>query len=496
MKKFLKEAAVFLGWAVFFISAGNAGYLAFGASVSQMGQAEKLEADRAGETVFWLEDGQEEENPGNLEGSTDKPNGEEENIADWPGHKAEADGDGPQEAEDSLKKPEDEEWKEARELGKPVLYAASKPDGGIKLSWKRTEGAVWYVLYRSTNKDGGYRKIYEAEEKPHSRYYIDQGRTAGKIYYYQLAAFSKGQEERRNSRIVAGRFLNQAELTGVSNLSGSRKLVLHWKHVKGAAKYQIQRKSGSGEYKVIASVKGSQNTYTDKQRYGGKIYSYRVCAKDARGGRGNYSRALGQMAIDKDRKMIALTYDDGPSEYTPIVLDAIKKHGVHATFFVVGNRVNYFSESIRQEAALGCEIGNHTYGHNNLNRLSALQVQSVLAGTNQAVKNQDGPDIRIMRPPGGNYNPNVCQAAGMPVVLWSVDTLDWRTRNTAATIQCIQKNARDGDIVLMHDLHLPTAKAADAVIRYLKAAGYQLVTVSELAAYRGGMAAGRVYTRF
>ncbi len=80
--------------------------------------------------------------------------------------------------------------------------------------------------------------------------------------------------------------------------------------------------------------------------------------------------------------------------------------------------------------------------------------------------------------------------------MWSIDTLDWKTRSTSATIQCIQQKAYDGAIVLMHDLHHPTVLAADKVMSYLKSAGYQLVTVSEMAAYRGGLQNHAAYSQF
>lgn len=423
--------------------------------------------------------------------------GQPEQVEDnmEPGDSEETEEEITEEAEEEVDEQEDEQEDEIEKvkLAKPVLCAASNPDGKIKITWKKVDGAAEYVLFRSTEKDSGFRKIYRTRTE---RSYIDEKRSNGKSYYYRMTVLSKGRTGRAKSKTVAGRSLNKVELSEISNLSGSRKLVLHWNPVKGAAGYQIQRKNTAGQYKIIANVKGTKNSFTDKERNGGKTYTYRVCAIDAHGGRGNYSEPLAKMAIDNNQKMIALTYDDGPSEYTPIVLDALEKYGAHATFFVVGNRVNQYGDSLRREKLLGCEIGNHTYAHNNLKNLGVMQILSVISETNQAVKMQNGVDIHIMRPPGGGYNATVCNAVGMPIILWSVDTLDWRTRNTAATIQCVKEKANDGAIVLMHDLHQPTANAADAVIGYLQQAGYQMVTVSEMAAYRGGMIPGKVYSQF
>lgn len=402
----------------------------------------------------------------------------------------EAEDDKSQNGEDDGKQ---EEKPDQIKLGRPVLRAASRPDGKIKISWDKTEGAAEYVLFRSTKKDGGFQKIYQTQKV---RHYIDEKRVLGQSYYYRLSAYTKKRTKRSDSKIRKGCSLENTQLVSVSNLSGSKKLELRWKRVRGASFYQIQRKEKNGKYTIMATVKGKQRSFTDKGREGGKIYTYKVRATDADGGWGSWSNASGQMAIDADRKMIALTYDDGPSLYTPVVLDALEKYEAHATFFVVGNRVSQFSGSIRREAELGCEIGNHTYGHNNLGSLPSAQIQQALSQTNSLVKKLSGTDIHVMRPPGGSYNAAVCAAAGMPVIMWSIDTLDWKTRNTAQTIQCVGTKAYDGAVVLMHDLHKPTADAADAVINNLRSAGYQMVTISELAHYRGGMLAGKVYSQF
>lgn len=381
------------------------------------------------------------------------------------------------------------------ELEEPVLMAASRPDGKILLCWDEIEGGEKYVLYRSRKKSGGFRKIYRTDGEKCR--YTDRKRVPGRAYYYRLTVFSGEDDVSSSSETVKGRSLKKVSLTGISNVSGSRKLVLHWKRVKGADSYQILRKNeAKNRYQVIATVKGKKNSYTDRKRRGGKFYTYKVRARDDAGGRGCESRAVSQMAIDRKKKMIALTYDDGPSPHTPMVLRALKKYKARATFFVVGSSVGRYAGSVRRAAALGCEIGNHTYSHNKLTRLSPQQIGSVLDRTNRAVRARTGKKIRIMRPPGGSVNPSVCRAVGMPVILWSIDTLDWKTRSTSATIDCVLQRAGDGDVVLMHDLHLPTARAAEPIIRTLKARGYQMVTVSELAAYRGGMSPGKIYSKF
>lgn len=200
--------------------------------------------------------------------------------------------------------------------------------------------------------------------------------------------------------------------------------------------------------------------------------------------------------IDLNKRMVALTYDDGPSQYTPIILDLLKKHKSAATFFVVGNRVSSYPDAVKRTYEMGCEIGNHTYSHSILTSIDVSSIQSQISATNSAVKSVTGASPVVMRPPGGGYNGTVQNAVGMPLIMWSIDTLDWKTRNAAATQSAVLDSVKDGDVVLMHDLHGPTAEASKVIIPELVRRGYQLVTVSELAQCRGGISKGVVYNSF
>lgn len=200
--------------------------------------------------------------------------------------------------------------------------------------------------------------------------------------------------------------------------------------------------------------------------------------------------------IDLNKAMVALTYDDGPSIYTPSILNTLQQYGGTATFFVVGERVSGYSSTIRRAFDLGCEIGNHTYSHTVLTGVGVPTIQSQITSTNNAVYNVTGVSPKVMRPPGGGNNATVKGAVGMPVILWSIDTLDWKTRNSSSTQTAVLNNIKDGDIVLMHDLYSATAEASQTIIPTLVNRGYQLVTVSELADCRGGMSNGVVYHAF
>ena len=200
--------------------------------------------------------------------------------------------------------------------------------------------------------------------------------------------------------------------------------------------------------------------------------------------------------IDKNKKMVALTYDDGPSIYTPRVLKTLKENNSVATFFVVGNRVPTYSDTVKKAHDMGCEIGNHTYEHKSLPNLSETEVKRQISKTNKEVKKAIGEKPVIMRPTGGATNTNIKKWVGMPSIIWSVDTLDWKTRNADSTRRAVLNRVKDGDIVLMHDLYSATATASETIIPELVRRGYQLVTVSELAECRGGMKETGAYYSF
>lgn len=186
-------------------------------------------------------------------------------------------------------------------------------------------------------------------------------------------------------------------------------------------------------------------------------------------------------------KMICLTFDDGP--YSPVtnrILDALEAVDGHATFFIVGNRAETYSSCIAREKALGCEIANHTWSHPNsgLTSISSSAVAQEIASCNNQLESMTGMRPSVMRPVGGSYNDSVASSVGMPMIIWSLDTADWKYRDTDHVINAILDNVSDGDVILMHDLYPTTAAAVEIVIPELVRRGYALVTVSELAEYR------------
>lgn len=209
--------------------------------------------------------------------------------------------------------------------------------------------------------------------------------------------------------------------------------------------------------------------------------------------------ASGTGTADASKPMVALTFDDGPSSYDARTLAALEAVGGHATFFMVGNRVAAHADIVQRMVADGCELGNHSFAHQDLAKLSSDAIQQTIAQTNDALMSVAGQPASVIRPPygavGGAVKPTLA-AMGYAAILWHIDTLDWKTRNTANTVKVVLDQVQDGDIVLMHSIYEPSAAAAEQIIPELVNRGYQLVTVSELANARGGMTPGVGYGRF
>lgn len=197
-------------------------------------------------------------------------------------------------------------------------------------------------------------------------------------------------------------------------------------------------------------------------------------------------------------KAVALTFDDGPSTTnTPKVLELLKKYNAHATFFVLGTRVSAGAEVLKQEVAQGCEIGNHSWNHTNLAGLSMKKVNKQYNKTANLVKKLIGYDITILRPPYGAISQKMRNKLKHPMILWNIDTLDWKYKNTKKILKQIKKNVKDGDIILMHDIHPTTAEALKKVLPWLVKNDYDILTVSELAARNGAkLTNGKAYGGF
>lgn len=226
---------------------------------------------------------------------------------------------------------------------------------------------------------------------------------------------------------------------------------------------------------------------TGELQIGGKIYTFSKEGKVT----------SEKFYVDPEKPMLALTFDDGPGAETDKLLDVLEKYNARATFFMVGTRVPQHPDTIKKMKEIGCELGNHTSDHQNLKKLSEADIKSVIQSvSDQVVEATGGSPTTVTRPPYGAFDDHVKAAAPSPLIMWSVDTLDWKTKNVESTVKSVN-SATDGDIVLMHDIHKTSIEAAIQVIPQLIEKGYQLVTVSEMAEARGvKLENGGVYFSF
>jgi len=191
------------------------------------------------------------------------------------------------------------------------------------------------------------------------------------------------------------------------------------------------------------------------------------------------------------QRLIALTFDDGPHpELTPLLLDFLREQEAHATFFVLGCNAEDTPDTLRRAAAEGHQIGNHTYHHKDLTKLGPERRRAEINSGAALIESLTGQRPAVMRPPYGEYNKTVQAEADTPLILWSIDPADWRTRDADDIYRHVMERVQDGDIILLHDLYPETVEAAKKLVPALKAQGFVLVTVDQLLAVRGGAEAG------
>lgn len=198
----------------------------------------------------------------------------------------------------------------------------------------------------------------------------------------------------------------------------------------------------------------------------------------------------------KESKYIAFTFDDGPNYNSSKMVDVLSKWGMRATFFVVGNRAIKEEDILLKMTAKGMEIGNHTYSHKLLTKLSSDVIREEITRTDRVIFDITGRNVSLVRPSYGSSNKRVRMCIDRPIIVWDIDTLDWKYHNSKRLSDYILDNVRDGDIVLMHDIYSATVNGVDMVIPKLMDRGYRIVSVSELFSIRGmELESGKVYGR-
>lgn len=200
---------------------------------------------------------------------------------------------------------------------------------------------------------------------------------------------------------------------------------------------------------------------------------------------------------NKQREMVALTFDDGPGKYTMDLLNCLEENDAKATFFMLGQNTSQWPDEVKKMQEIGCELGNHSYDHLALTGLDGNGITKEFTDTNEALEKICGSPATVARTPYGAQDENILSYIGMPCFMWDIDTLDWDTLNADSTYNTTMEQVSDGSIVLMHDIHETSVEAAKRLIPALIEKGYKLVTVSELARAKGvELKDGQSYTDF
>lgn len=190
--------------------------------------------------------------------------------------------------------------------------------------------------------------------------------------------------------------------------------------------------------------------------------------------------------IDKTKKMVAITLDDGPhSVHTKEILDILQDHNAKATFFMLGQNIVNNRDIVKDVYDRGNEIGIHTWSHKQLTKLSKDEIISEIKRTSDEIQDITGQRPNLVRPPYGSLNDRVKSAVEYTFILWNIDSLDWKSRDENKIVPLVMDNVQDGDIILLHDIHSTTIPAVEKIVNQLEILDYQMVTVSELLESKG-----------
>lgn len=184
-------------------------------------------------------------------------------------------------------------------------------------------------------------------------------------------------------------------------------------------------------------------------------------------------------------KQVALTFDDGPGYYAGELLDFLADRGIHVTFFMIGNQVPYYEESVKRMFEEGHEIGNHSYSHECLTTVKTSVIESEFDKCNKVIHDAIGVYPTVFRPPYGSRNDTVLSICDLPAILWSVDTLDWKYRDADYVADQVYSGASDGAIILVHEIHKTTIQGVKIAVDKLLDEGWEFVTVSEMLSRNG-----------
>ncbi len=381
-------------------------------------------------------------------------------------------------------------------------------ESSINLQWEKAKGADGYRIYIKDNKDGSYKKFKNIKNGDVCEYSLN-GINFVKKYDLKMTAYKIFRDKEYESEMSRNiTVYSKPHKINVSSFSSNEKtLSIKWKTAEAVDGFEIEYSKDesfsncetaditdvSKQFMAVENLRAKDIYYTRGRSYinaeNKKVYSDwsdtgKVEIKD---------KIKMPVDIDPNKKMVALSFDDGPAykyngkNSTEQILKVLEKHDARASFFMVADRINDSnSYLLKKELKIGCELGNHTISHNHYgSKVTASDIKKA----SDRIKKFSGQPSAIFRCPGGSLTSeirNECKKEGMPIAYWSVDTEDWKTKDPDKIYKTAMKGVYDGAIILMHDIYPTTAKAVEKLVPALIEKGYQIVTVSELITAKTG----------
>lgn len=374
----------------------------------------------------------------------------------------------------------------------------------ISLKWKKVHKAQGYKIYSIDEEEGKSNLLAEVKGNENCSYELKDiiPATVYKIKVTAYKTFGKKVVESQQGEVFTAYSTPQTPEILVSS-ENEGLLNVKWEKQENAEGYLVEY-SKNDDFSNSKTAQTQENRFVEKELKPKDVYFVRCSSYITVDGKLVYSqwsepqsteirdKILMDESIDPDKPMVALTFDDGPGYYdgngictTERILDVLEKHNAKATFFMCGSRINDSTQNLlKREKKLGCELGNHTYDHKNYGK--KVDSSDILKCSN-IIKEVTGQKPTVFRCPGGIMSKEIqreCEKENMPIAYWSVDTEDWKSKNAKSVVKIATSKAYDGAIILMHDIYPSTADAVEKIVPMLIKDGYQLVTVSELIAYK------------
>lgn len=275
--------------------------------------------------------------------------------------------------------------------------------------------------------------------------------------------------ERGMEQIKAGTKTNSENFDSLS-ISDNRELIIIFD------KYQVGPGS-DGAVKVKIPLSEISQILSPEVK---KIFEIRNTPPKENNPGNEGTEASPSSSIDCSKeKCVALTFDDGPSVYTDNLLNILKENNIKASFFVLGQSAKIQPDTIRRMVQEGHVVGNHSWDHKNLTKLSSEEIQKQLSDTDKLIKKIANYNTTLLRPPYGSYNANVLASVNKAIVLWNIDSEDWKDKDTDIVAERISQ-AKANSIILAHDIYPSTIEAIPQVIANLKQKGLKFVNIYEL----------------